>query len=293
MPAMGEFVGVRGVGACSTSTVAKRLDSGRSCFCTIRRSHFWRNALDAPAIVAVKPVISTIGLSRTCGLAYLATGMSKIHYTQEGESVGSIARTYGFPSHKAIYEHSANGELKRRRPDPNLLLPGDPVAIPDAIPRVLTCPIDQWHEETVEPEVPVLRLKLLDLSGKALPNQDYCLRVAGRERFGTTDGSGMLEEPMEYGTRSAVLSTTVTLGEEPKELVWKLQFSSLDPKGSVTGLQGRLCNLGYYQGEIDGCYGPATRGAVVAFQNSAGLTSTGVADDETWSALERLHDEST
>lgn len=60
-------------------------------------------------------------------------------------------------------------------------------------------------------EPPILRLRLLDLSGKVLPNQDYQLVVSGRERFGATNGSGILEEPLEYGVHSAVLSRTVLL----------------------------------------------------------------------------------
>jgi N-acetylmuramoyl-L-alanine amidase len=218
--------------------------------------------------------------------------MSKPYFARQGESVGSIAKDNGFPSYKALYDHPANEELKRRRPDPNLLMPGDPIAIPEAIPRTMTRAIDQWHDETVEVEAPLLRLKLLDPSGKVLPNQDYQLLVSGRERFGATNASGILEETLEYGVHSAVLSTTVTLGEQTKELVWKLNFDAIDPKGSVTGLQGRLYNLGYYRGLIDGCFGPATRGAVAAFQTSAGLVATGSADENTWAALERQHDQS-
>ncbi|MGC4066938.1 MAG: peptidoglycan-binding domain-containing protein [Polyangiaceae bacterium] len=218
--------------------------------------------------------------------------MSKLYFARQGESVGSVAKDNGFPSYKAIYDHPANQELKRRRPDPNLLLPGDPIAIPDAIPRTVTRALDRWHDETVEVEGPILRLKLLDPSGKALPNQDYQLTVSGRERYGATNASGILEEPLEYGIRSAVLSTTVTLGDQPKELVWRLNFDAVDPKGSVEGLQGRLYNLGYYRGPVDGCFGPATRGAVAAFQTSVSLPATGIADENTWAALERQHDKS-
>jgi N-acetylmuramoyl-L-alanine amidase len=218
--------------------------------------------------------------------------MSKLYFARQGESVGSIAKDNGFPSYKAIYDHPANDELRRRRPDPNVLMPGDPIAIPDAIPRTATRAIDQWHDETVEIEAPILRLKLLDPSGSVLANQDYQLTVSGRERFGTTNASGILEEPVEYGVRSAVLSSTVTLGDQPRDLVWRLNFDSVDPKGSIEGLQGRLYNLGFYRGQIDGCFGPATRGAVSAFQTSAGLGATGIDDENTWAALERQHDRS-
>lgn len=218
--------------------------------------------------------------------------MARVHITRQGESLGSIARANGFLSHQALYEHAANQELKRRRPDPNLLEPGDPVAIPDATPRELERATGQWHEETLDVEEPLLRLKLLDLERKPLPNQAYELSLDGEIRSGVTDGNGLLEEPIEYGTRTAELRTTVQLGEEPRELVWRLVLDGVDPKGTVKGLQGRMKNLGYYYGAIDGCLGPFTRAAVASFQAAAGLAVTGDANEETWDALERQHDQS-
>jgi hypothetical protein len=50
-----------------------------------------------------------------------------------------------------------------------------------------------------------------------------------------------------------------------------------DDKGTaVKALQTRLKELGYYQGEIDGDFGPLTEVAVVHFQRSQGLTVDGI-----------------
>ena len=53
----------------------------------------------------------------------------------------------------------------------------------------------------------------------------------------------------------------------------------------VVKLQERLQALGYYDGEIDGQFGPGTQGAVVDFQKNNGLDTDGLAGTETLSLL--------
>jgi len=49
----------------------------------------------------------------------------------------------------------------------------------------------------------------------------------------------------------------------------------------VWKLQERLQQLGYYQGTLDGEFGPGTRDAVVAFQKRNNLDADGLAGEET------------
>ena len=53
----------------------------------------------------------------------------------------------------------------------------------------------------------------------------------------------------------------------------------------VIKLQERLLQLGYYEGEVDGQFGPGTREAVVAFQERNGLDADGYAGEETQRVL--------
>lgn len=54
----------------------------------------------------------------------------------------------------------------------------------------------------------------------------------------------------------------------------------------TTALQKSLRDAGYYDGEVDGVYGPTTVDAVEALQEAHGLPSTGTVDNATAAALE-------
>jgi peptidoglycan hydrolase-like protein with peptidoglycan-binding domain len=54
----------------------------------------------------------------------------------------------------------------------------------------------------------------------------------------------------------------------------------------VNKLQERLKELGFDPGKVDGNFGPATKAALIAFQQSKGLTANGIAGPETISALQ-------
>lgn len=55
--------------------------------------------------------------------------------------------------------------------------------------------------------------------------------------------------------------------------------------GEVEEVQRRLKNWGYYDGNVDGIYGPATVKAVKYFQQKNGLTADGICGKATYAAL--------
>jgi N-acetylmuramoyl-L-alanine amidase len=216
--------------------------------------------------------------------------MTKVHVVRQGECLSSIARQYGFKDALVLYDDPSNAELKKRRPNPNVIMPGDLVAIPLQRVREGNYATGNWHDVDVEVEPLRLKVRLRDISGKALANQSYHLTVDGEERDGTTDGDGLVDEPVTVDAGIAVLKTTVTNGEETQELTFQLTLGALDPTSEVTGVQRRLANLQFYSGTIDGIWGPKTRSALTAFQQSAGLEPSGEPDDATLRSLEQEHD---
>ncbi|HEY8347452.1 MAG TPA: spore cortex-lytic enzyme [Symbiobacteriaceae bacterium] len=62
-----------------------------------------------------------------------------------------------------------------------------------------------------------------------------------------------------------------------------LRWGSTGP--SVRVAQRKLAAWGYYDGAVDGIFGPKTHAAVVLFQRRNGLTVDGIIGPETWAAL--------
>jgi peptidoglycan hydrolase-like protein with peptidoglycan-binding domain len=54
---------------------------------------------------------------------------------------------------------------------------------------------------------------------------------------------------------------------------------------AVVNLQEILKRKGFYTGQIDGVFGPITKGAVLSFQASMGLVQDGIVGIKTWTAL--------
>ena len=83
-------------------------------------------------------------------------------------------------------------------------------------------------------------------------------------------------------TTTAPPETTTTLPPDPGA-DGTLELN--DSGDSVTALQQRLVDLGYWMGEPDGTYGQLTRQAVMAFQKVEGLSRDGVAGPATQERL--------
>ncbi|HEY8531226.1 MAG TPA: peptidoglycan-binding protein, partial [Limnochorda sp.] len=88
-------------------------------------------------------------------------------------------------------------------------------------------------------------------------------------------GIGAQEEGAPYGPEATVCG-------EP--LILRLgQPAAAHP--DVLGLQSRLQDLGFYEGPLDGVFGPATAESVRRFQQAWGLPPSGTVDRTTWEAL--------
>ena len=64
------------------------------------------------------------------------------------------------------------------------------------------------------------------------------------------------------------------------------RLGEIDPIDSISGLQGRLNNLGFDCGEADGRWGPGTEEALRRYQKHRHLDVTGQPDDATRQTLQ-------
>lgn len=200
------------------------------------------------------------------------------HRVQPGECVVSIAETYGF-FWETVWSHPENEGLRSTRRDPTVLLPGDVVYVPDKTVKSYLRPTDARHTFRVKNVPAKFEIRLLNEDGTPRSNLQYVLVIDGREIPGATDGDGTVKASMSPTARVGVLRIPAT-GEE-----MDLDLGHLDPVDTLRGAKTRLQSLGAYLGPIDDQGGVQFSRALSAFQESQGLSQTGVLDASTQDAL--------
>jgi Putative peptidoglycan binding domain len=220
--------------------------------------------------------------------------VSEMHTVEQGEYLASIAKDYGFSDWHTIYDHPQNANLKKKRPNPNILLPGDEIFIPDKQPKEESCQTEKKHRFQVKVPKAWLKIVLKDAEGKPIKNQLYTLKVAWLTSTGTTDGTGLLQQKIPIGIHSGELTL------DKVGLTWPLKIGYLDPihddgddTAIISGLQARLNNLGFHCGAVDGVLGAKTREATRMFQTEImgrdPDRATGEPDKETQEALKKQY----
>jgi N-acetylmuramoyl-L-alanine amidase len=248
--------------------------------------------------------------------------MAEEYQVKQGDCIGSIAYEHGF-FWKTLWNDSHNAELKQQRKDPNVLLEGDVVFIPDPMLKEESGATEQRHRFRLKGVPAKLRLRILEpepaeaedpcgeqielddwpepvqpqspsarpVSGwtptKPRANVPYLLWVDDVATRGETKTDGLIECSIAPNARKARL---VLDPGTAKESVIHLKLGHLDPVGEISGVQARLNNLGFRCGPVDAVLGPRTRRALEDFQASAGLEATGELDERTRQKLHEAHE---
>lgn len=190
-----------------------------------------------------------------------------------GECMSSIAEKTG-NFWETLWNLPANRSVKDGRKDPNVLLPGDRLTIPEIVPKTVRAATGATHVFRRRGVPVFLRVRFLD--GDGLPRKgSYAVRVAGQELSGTLDGDGWLVQAVP----PAATEATVVLANG---MATTLQLGSLDPLQTLGGIRARLLNLGYSGAAREES---GLRTAIAQFQSAHKLTMTGVADEATRAAL--------
>ncbi len=204
--------------------------------------------------------------------------MPHIHLIVQGDTIPSLAFQYGLFS-DSLWQHPENADLRKLRGDPNVLMPGDKVFVPDKILKQVD-KADGARHRFQRRGVPMkFRVQLLDKDRQPRANLKYTLDVEGQLLKGATDSEGVIEHWLSPAARTA----TLRLGEE----VYHFAIGALDPEASDKGVRARLANLGYLA-NVDGSASDQAA-ALRAFQADRNLTVTGKADDATRAELTKAH----
>lgn len=202
--------------------------------------------------------------------------MAENYKVQQGDCIFSIAFEKGFFA-DTIWSHSNNKELNEARKDPNVLMPGDVVHVPDKRLKELNKPTNEVHKFRVKNTPKTFRIQIMR-ADVPVRDMEYVLAVDGVESTGKTSNEGWIRASILPDAKKAKLS----LKEGQK---FELDLGHLNPVDEVSGAQGRLKSMGYYKGSLDGDLDDETKDALKTFQASNDIDVTGELDDKTRSAL--------
>lgn len=243
-----------------------------------------------------------------------------IHRAAQGECLSTIAAQHGFARWQTLFDHPDNAELKARRQSPNLLLPGDEIAIPDRDVKELECESGKMHRFTMKSPGSKLRIVLRSHDGTPHAGARWTIEVDDLEIKGKTGDDGLIEADVPLSATRCLVSawyaptsqetTDEDLGlDEPAEgpgategesedaddeplpdVHYALLLGHLDPHDTVSGVQSRLRNLGF-GGDVTGTLDDATRAVILRFRVANSLSTDGdPLDDALANKLRDLHD---
>jgi hypothetical protein len=226
--------------------------------------------------------------------------MSTVHVVQQGEHLAGIARKHGFRSHKTLWDLPENKALRDKQKNPNILLPGDEVTIPERTTKDHSGATEARHRFTSSSTSLLLRIVLKDLKNKPEVGNECTLVVEGDKTEFTTDDKGMIEQPITVYDGSGQLKDRGPAGaQELGEVQTPFTIGTLDPVDSRTGQVARLNNLGYLAGDLD-APSPTNdaeqrvvdlqfKSAVEEFQCDHGLSVDGVCGPKSQQKLIEAH----
>lgn len=242
-----------------------------------------------------------------------------VYYTlRQGDCITSVAASHGL-FWRTVWQHANNAELRQRREDPNILVPGDVVFIPEKRQRPETGATEMRHRFRKKGTPAKLRLRLMrepereqrqshreptqyppprdltrqDPQSDAGPVEDepranvpYVVVIDGDTTEGRTDSDGKLEVSIPPGASSGRL---IIEPGTPQEATVPIRLGHLNPIDTVSGVKQRLANLTFDCGDVTDEETETYAAAVRAFQEKHGLEATGEVDDATRQKLREAH----
>ncbi len=241
------------------------------------------------------------------------------YIVQQGDCTSSLAGKSGL-FWETIWNHPQNAELKSKRKDPNILVPGDKIFIPEKELKQVDCASDQKHRFKRKGVPVILRLRLMHKPDspqqkqqarrppsypppkdgtEQLPQEQsdptqeepwtnvrYVTEIDGNLTEGRTGNEGIIEVIIPPAAQSGRLM--IEPGT-PHESVIPLQLGHLNPTSMVSGVKQRLSNLGISCGDFSEEETEAFAAAVRIFQAQNGLEETGEMNDQTRQKLQEIH----
>ena len=219
--------------------------------------------------------------------------MPVTHTVRQGEHLSSIAARYGFRDFHEIWEHAANAGLKSKRKNPNVLLPGDLLHIPDKQPKTVSIPTTRLHIFRIPSPKLLLRIQLLQRYSSPIANTPCELAVDTQKIDTNSDTEGKVEQSIPVTAKKAHLLVHHRVRSEQGDLAndfaVEIHIGELDPVEERSGQEARLANLGYYVAAIGDADEGEFQSAVEEFQCEHDLVVDGICGPRTQAKLLEAH----
>ena len=203
------------------------------------------------------------------------------HTVKQGDHISSIAKQFGFRDFMTVWNDAGNADLRKLRPNPNVLFPGDQVFIPDFKLRSEARPTGATHTFVLDARPLEVRIVTHDINDDPVPNSAYKLEVEAAVFKDKTDGDGLAKKTIAADAVNGLFQII------QMEIPVKIGF--LDPADQPSGSRARLTNLGYYWGPQDDSDPLALQSAIEEFQCDQTLKVTGKMDQATQDRLKSVH----
>jgi hypothetical protein len=162
----------------------------------------------------------------------------KKHVVADGDRMSKIAHEHGYKDYHALYLAQPE-KFRKKRPNPEILMPGDEVELPDKIEAKHSTKdkkAQKYEDDTKLPEVRVT----LQAAGKPLANKVLTVTADGKILGAvTSDGDGAVKFHVEPDTAKVLL----TCSDPPFSI--RLRLGELRPATEAGGVEQRLDNLDY------------------------------------------------
>jgi hypothetical protein len=210
---------------------------------------------------------------------------------RQGDYLTRLAHSMGFDA-DAVWNHAYNRELRERRPNREILAPGDILYIPDAAPEARTLNVGSNNRFRATVGRVTIDIVLRGHEGP-LANEPYVVEGLTARITGQSDGAGRVTIPVPITARE------VRLTLPRRHVTMPVAIGGIDPHDEPSGARQRLEHLGHFGSQyapIEGLeaaageIGAREQRAVERFQRSRGLPASGALDDATRAALAEAHD---
>lgn len=212
--------------------------------------------------------------------------MSKTYIVEPGDYAASIAKAHDFFNVDDLWNHPDNAALAQQR-DPNLLMPGDEIVIPDLEPVAFQAASGQSHKFIVPRTKLELRLQVASAYFGALKDWNYTVVAGTVESSGTLDGEGKVTAKLPFGVKNGRLELQAP--DASATIAWSLEIGSMQPHDEEAGALLRLQNLGYLRPTRQDLEAFERRAAIEEFQCDHDLTVDGELSSATIDKLREVH----